>query len=92
MIFCGDTSGFALHIASTHLAAIRFYMLVFAKQTDSGLQMSIVKDKLVKGLMSLNFSKQQWLLRALIYKGQSGIKRQLGCSVEQIMKVMRLYE
>lgn len=84
-----QTSSFATHIASIHLAAIRFCMLIFAKQEDGGLQVSAVRDKLVEALMNLSFAKQLWLLfRALIHEGLSGIERQLGCSVEQIMEAI----
>lgn len=44
-----QTSSFASHIASIHLAAIRFCMLVFAKQEGIGLQVSEVRDKLSRG-------------------------------------------
>ena len=67
-------------------------MLVFAKQEGIRLQVSEVRDKLVEGLMNLSFAKQLWLLfRALIHEGLSGIKRQLGCSVEQIMETIEAH-
>jgi hypothetical protein len=47
-----QTSSFASHIASIHLAAIRFCMLVFAKQEAGGWQVSEVRDKLVEGLIA----------------------------------------
>ena len=82
----------ASHIASIHLAAIRFCMLVFAKQEGIGLRVSEVRDKLVEGLMNLSFAKQLWLLfRALIHHGLSGIKHQLGCPVEQIMEAIEVH-
>ena len=87
-----QTSSFASHIASIHLAAIRFCMLVFAKQEGIGLRVSEVRDKLVEGLMNLSFAKQLWLLfRALIHHGLSGIKHQLGCPVEQIMEAIEVH-
>ncbi|SFM11578.1 transposase, partial [Nitrosomonas communis] len=87
-----QTSSYASHIASIHLADIRFCMLVFAKQEAGGWQVSEVRDKLVEGLMNLSFAKQLWLLfRALIHDGLSGIKHQLGCSVEQIMEAIEAH-
>ncbi|SFM54413.1 transposase, partial [Nitrosomonas communis] len=87
-----QTSSFSSHIASIHLAAICFCMLVFAKQAGSGLHVSAVRDKLIEGLTNLSFAKQLWLLfRALVHEGLSGIERQLGCTVEQIMEAIETY-
>lgn len=84
-----QTNSFASHIASTHLAAIRFCMLVFAKQAGTGLKVSAMRHQMVDGLMNLSFAKQLWFLfRALIHHGLDGIKQQLGCSVEQVMDVI----
>ncbi len=84
-----QTNSFASHVASTHLAAIRFCMLVFEKQKGLRLQVSAVRNLLVDGLMNLSFAKQLWVLfRALINNGLSGMKQQLGCSIDQIMDVI----
>lgn len=84
-----QTNSFASHIASTHLAAIRFCMLIYAKQEGSGLTASAVRNKMVDGLVNLSFSKQLWMLfHALIYNGLTSIKQQLGCSVDLVMGVI----
>ena len=84
-----QTNSFASHIASTHLAAIRFCMLLFAKQGGIGLKVSTVRNQLVDGLVNLSFAKQLWILfRALIHNSLDGIKLQLGCSVDQVMEVI----
>ena len=84
-----QTHSFASHIASTHLAAIRFCMLIYAKQESSGLTASAVRNQLVDGLVNLSFAKQLWMLfRALIYNGLADIKQQLGCSVDLVMHVI----
>ena len=81
-----QTHSFASHIASTHLAAIRFCMLIYAKQEDSGLTASAVRNQMVDGLVNLSFAKQLWMLfHALIYNGLASIKQQLGCSVDLVM-------
>lgn len=84
-----QTNSFASHIASIHLSAIRFCMLVFEQQKGMGLQVSAVRNQLVDGLMNLSFAKQLWFLfRVLIHDGLSGIKQQLGCPIDQIMEVI----
>jgi hypothetical protein len=51
-----------------------------------------VRGKLVEGLMNLNFAKQLWLLfLTLIHEGLSGIKHQLGYSIEQIMEAIEAH-
>ncbi|MCK5477391.1 MAG: transposase [Methylococcales bacterium] len=87
-----QTNSFASHIASTHLAAIRFCMLIYAKQEGTGLTASAIRNKMVEGLVNLSFAKQLWMLfRALIYNGLTGIKRQLGCSVGLVMDSIEEY-
>ena len=87
-----QTNSFASHIASTHLAAIRFCMLIYAKQDGTGLTASAVRNQVVDGLVNLSFAKLLWMLfRALIYNGLTGIKQQLGCSVEQVMDAIEEY-
>ncbi|MCH9659867.1 MAG: transposase [Bacteroidetes bacterium] len=84
-----QTNSFASHIASIHLAAIRFCMLVFQRQKGLRLQVSSVRNQLVDGLMNLSFAKQLWVLfRALIHNGLSGIKQQLDCPIVHIMEVI----
>ena len=84
-----QTNSFASHIASTHLAAIRFCMLIYAKQEGSGLTASAVRNQMVDGLVNLSFAKQLWMLfHALIYNGLASIKQQLGCSVDLVMGVI----
>ena len=87
-----QTNSFASHIASTHLAAIRFCMWIYTKQEGTGLTASTVRNQVVDGLVNLSFAKQLWMLfRALIYNGLTGIKQQLGCSVEQVMDAIDEY-
>lgn len=70
-----QTNSFASHIASTHLAAIQFCMLIYAKQDGAGLTASAVRHQVVDSLVNLSFAKQLWMLfRALIYHGLAGIK------------------
>lgn len=84
-----QTIHFASHIASIHLAAIRFCMLVFAKLDTPGLSASAVRNQLVNGMMNLSFAKRLWgLFRALINHGLSGIKAQLGCCVDFVMSTI----
>ena len=58
-----QTNSFASHVASTHLATIRFCMLVFEKQKGLRLQVSAVRNLLVDGLMNLSFAKQLWVFQ-----------------------------
>ncbi len=64
-------------------------MLIYAKQEDSGLTASSVRNKIVDGLINLSFSKQLWMLfHAPIYNGLATIEQQLGCSVDLVMGVI----
>ena len=84
-----QTIHFASHIASIHLTAIRFGMLVFAKLETPGLQVSAVRKQMVDGLLNLSFAKRLWgLFQALINHGLSGIQAQLGCSVDVVMSAI----
>ena len=84
-----QTIHFASHIASIHLTAIRFCMLVFAKLETPGLQVSAVRSQMVEGLMNLSFAKRLWgLFQALINHGLSGIQAHLSCSVDFVMSAI----
>lgn len=84
-----QTSSFASHIASIHLAAIRFCLLACAQQELSGRPVSSVRNQLVEGLVNLSFAKRLWsLFRALIHHGLSGIEEHLGCSVDPAMQAI----
>lgn len=77
-----QTIRFASHIASIHLAAIRFCMLVYAKLENPGLEVSTARTRLVEGLVKLRFAKRLWgLFQALTQQGLEAIQGQLGCPV-----------
>lgn len=84
-----QTISFASYIASIHLAAIRFCMLVYAKLENPGMQVSTVRNKLVEGIVNLGFAKRLWeLFKALINHGLTGVQSQLGCSVDFLMSAI----
>jgi hypothetical protein len=84
-----QTLHFASHIASIHLTAIRFCMLVFAKLESPGLQASAVRNQIVDGLLNLSFAKRLWVLfKALLNHGLTGIENQLGCPVDFAMSAI----
>jgi hypothetical protein len=84
-----QTKHFASHIASIHLTAIRFCMLVYAKMEMPGQQVSAIRNQLVEGVLNLSFAKRLWaLFKVLINHGLSGIESQLGCAVEFVMSAI----
>ena len=58
-----QTESFASHIASIHLTAIRFCMLVYGKHNhDDMLRVCDVRSQISESLTQLSYAKQLWVL------------------------------
>jgi hypothetical protein len=62
-----QSSHYGAFIASIHLTAIRFCILLFAKHEEDAKSLSDVRNDMGKNLRSLDFASQLWILfRAII--------------------------
>jgi len=81
-----QTWTFASHTASVHLTAIRYLMLVYAKQQDAELRVCDIRSRIKEQITTLDFAQRLWhLFRALISGALDGIKNKLGKKTEIIM-------
>lgn len=81
-----QTWTFASHLASIHLTAIRYLILVHAKQRGDELRICDIRSQIKDQLTTLDFAQRLWeLFRVLINGALSGIEKQLGNKKEIIM-------
>lgn len=93
-----QSSHYGAYIASIHLTAIRFCMLLFAKHEENARSLSDVRNNLSKTLCSLDFASQLWILfRAIIVGTFDELKviygeifgyilRQIDCKIKQFFE------
>jgi hypothetical protein len=93
-----QSTHYGAYIASIHLTAIRFCLLLFAKYEEDAAMLSDVRNNMGKNLRSLDFASQLWILfRALIagtfdeLEAQYGeimgdILRHIDCKVKQFFE------
>jgi hypothetical protein len=93
-----QSTHYSAYIASIHLTAIRFCMLLFAKHEESAQTLSDVRNDLAKNLRSLDFASQLWILFRAIIAGTfdelkavygkilGDILRQIDCKVKQFFE------
>ena len=93
-----QTKTFASHIASIHLCAIRYLMLVHAKLECGGARIGEIRAGIEDRLNALSFAGRLWqLFRAIISGTLDELGETLGCSVEALMmaiddRVNRFFE
>jgi hypothetical protein len=84
-----QTETFASHLASIHLTAIRFCMLVYAKLEGEAVRNSDIRATLTKQLSRLDFARQLWgCFRALISEALTELKAHLGMSLEPLLSAI----
>lgn len=84
-----QTASFASHTASIHLCAIRYLMLVHAKLNTQGARVGDVRANIQDQLDALSFAGRLWqIFRAIISGSLNDFQSSLGCSVEEIMKII----
>ena len=82
-----QTRTFVSHVASIHLCAIRYLMLVHAKLTTQELRISDARVTIRDQLNRVSFFEQLWaLFRMLIGETLHDIEKDLGCSVATVMQ------
>ena len=81
-----QTWTFASHTASIHLTAIRYLMLVYAKNGNDELRVCDIRASVKDQLTTLDFAQRLWqLFRALISGTIEGFKEELGKTAGIIM-------
>jgi len=84
-----QTITFASHIASIHLCAIRYLILISGKLDQTGATVGLLREQIQDQLNSLSFATQLWqIFRAIINGSLNSICGKLNCSVAVIMKII----
>jgi hypothetical protein len=93
-----QSSHYGAYIASIHLTAIRFCILLFAKHEEDAQSLSDVRNDMGKNLRSLDFASQLWILFRAIIAGTfdelaalhgdilGDILRRIDCKVKQFFE------
>lgn len=78
---------YSAYIASIHLTALRFCMLLYAKHEDGAARISEVRNDMTDSLCSLDFASRLWgLFRALIAGTLNNLKEQYGDIMDGILR------
>lgn len=81
-----QTETFASHLASIHLTAMRFCMLVYAKLDGEAERNGEVRSTLIEQLTRLDFARQLWgCFRTLISEALIELNDHLGMTVESLL-------
>lgn len=84
-----QTISFASHIASIHLCAIRYLVLVNGKLDESSASVGGLRAQIQDQLNCLNFATQLWnIFRAIISGSLKSLQETLGCPLKDIMKII----
>jgi hypothetical protein len=81
-----QTRSFVSHIASIHLCAIRYLMLVDAKMISTELSVGQVRSQIQDQFDSLNYAARLWsVFRSLVAGTLKTMRKQLNCTVGDVM-------
>ena len=84
-----QTRSFVSHIASIHLCAIRYLMLMNGKLNGPDSSLGELRDNIQDQLNSICFATHLWqIFRAIVGGTLTSLSKQLGCSVSMIMKAI----
>ena len=84
-----QTTTFSSHIASIHLCAIRYLMLVYAKLEGQEARVGDVRSNIQDQLDTVNFAGRLWqIFRAIISGSLHELQKMLRCDVEMIMQTI----
>lgn len=84
-----QSNHYAAYIASIHLTAIRFCLLVMAKQTQGAANIAQVRQGLCSNSMDISFAGKLWhVFRALITGALDSLKAVLGDAVTLLMETI----
>ena len=84
-----QSNHYAAYIASIHLTAIRFCLLVIAKQTQGEASVALMRQKLCSNSADISFSGKLWqVFRAVITGALDELKAVLGDAVTLVMETI----
>jgi len=84
-----QSNHYAAYIASIHLTAIRFCLLVIAKQTQGAATIAQVRQGLCGNSTDISFAGKLWqVFRAVITGALDGLKAVLGDAVARMMEAI----
>ena len=84
-----QSNHYAAYIASIHLTAIRFCLLVIAKQTQGAANLAQVRQALCNNSADISFAGKLWqLFRAVINGALDSLKAVLGDAVAMVMEAI----
>ena len=84
-----QSNHYAAYIASIHLAAIRFCLLIIAKQ-DSGTGLPEVRRLLSNNLTDINFAARLWqVFKAVISGALNELEELLGGTINLVMDMIK---
>lgn len=81
-----QSNHYAAYIASIHLTAIRFCLLVIAKQTQGAASIAQVRQGLCSNSTDISFAGKLWqVFRAVITAALDGLKAVMGDAIAMVM-------
>lgn len=81
-----QSNHYAAYIASIHLTAIRFCLLVIAKQTQGTVSVAETRQAIGSNSTDISFAGKLWLVfRAVITGALEGLKAVMGDAVDILM-------
>ncbi len=84
-----QSNHYAAYLASIHLAAIRFCLLVIAKQMQGATGIAQMRQELCSNSTDISFAAKLWqVFRAIITGALEELKSVLGDAVELVMKTI----
>ena len=84
-----QSNHYAAYIASIHLTAIRFCLLVIAKQTQGEASVALMRQKLCSNSADISFAGKLWqVFRAVITGALDELKAVLGDAVTLVMETI----
>ena len=87
-----QSNHYAAYIASIHLTAIRFCLLVIAKQTQGLGSIAQARQTLCSNTTDINFAGKLWqVFRAVICGALDGLKTILGDAVTMVMDAIDVH-
>jgi len=87
-----QSNHYAAYVASIHLTAIRFCLLVMAKQMQGAANISIVRQTLCSNSADISFAGKLWhVFRAVITGALDSLKEALGDAVAMVMDTIEAH-
>jgi hypothetical protein len=84
-----QSNHYAAYIASIHLTAIRFCLLVIAKQTQGASSIALIRQKLCSNSTDISFASKLWqVFRAVITGALDELRVVLGDAATLVMETI----